>query len=199
MKSTAAALFIGAVSAISEEPVWSLRSVNEHKADSTIQKMYGDFSTDQANAREPYESSFVGIPTYKEEIDHSGEVFKAGQSKMFPDGYSRVTTDRFSADSDDIFMRSMIETYALETKNKDGSPTGTFQMSEATTKAAATEVLGTHKGLKGAELEAYLNTYFAKAWAHFDVNKTGAVEVIKMPQFMRFLASDQNLSLGESA
>ena len=45
---------------------------------------------------------------------------------------------------------------------------------------------------------AYLDTYFAKAWAHFDVNQSGEVEVIKMPQFMRFLASDQNLSLGES-
>ena len=70
-------------------------------------------------------------------------------------------------------------------------------MNEATARAAASEVLGTHKGLKGAALSSYLDTYFAKAWAHFDVNRTGAVEVIKMPQFMRFLASDQYMSLGE--
>jgi len=63
-------------------------------------------------------------------------------------------------------------------------------MNEATARAAASEVLATHKGLKGDALEKYLGTYFAKAWGHFDVNRTGTIEVIKMPQFMRFLASD---------
>ena len=68
-------------------------------------------------------------------------------------------------------------------------------MTEAATRAAASEVLETHKGLSGAAKEAYLNTYFAKAWRHFDVNQGGSLEVIKMPQFMRFLASDQYMSL----
>ena len=122
--------------------------------------------------------------------------------------YERVTTAHFSADSDDIFMRSMIGKYAQElrtdTEKLDdgtkigGEPTGKFVMNQANTLAAAKEVLGTHKGLSGDALGAYLDTYFAKAWAHFDVNQTGAVEVIKMPQFMRFLASDQYMSLGES-
>ena len=116
---------------------------------------------------------------------------------MLDGKYERVVPSRFSADSDDIFMRSMISKYALEGQNKDDSPDGTFWMNEATARAAASEVLGTHKGLKGAALGSYLDTYFAKAWAHFDVNRTGAVEVIKMPQFMRFLASDQYMSLGE--
>jgi hypothetical protein len=49
--------------------------------------------------------------------------------------------------------------------------------------------------MKGAELSAYIEKYFPKAWNHFDVNKTGFVEVIKMPQLMRFLASDQYMSL----
>merc|ERR1711937_682594 len=113
-----------------------------------------------------------------------------------------------SSDADDIFMRSMITKYAQEertdTETLDdgtkigGEPTGKFWMTQATTLAAAKEVLATHKGLKGEMLDAYLKTYFDKAWAHFDVNETGSVEVIKMPQFMRFLASDQYMSLGES-
>ena len=37
-----------------------------------------------------------------------------------------------------------------------------------------------------------------KAWGHFDVNRINEVEVQKMPQFMRFLASDQRMSLGEN-
>ena len=91
----------------------------------------------------------------------------------------------------------MVATYALEGKNKDGSPSGAFFLNEVGARAAAGEVLATHKGLKGASLDKYLQTYFAKAWAHFDVNKTGKVEVIAMPRFMRFLASDQYMSLGE--
>ena len=64
---------------------------------------------------------------------------------------------------------------------------------------ASKEVLGTHKGLKGEGLSEYMDTYFDKAWSNFDVNGDGAIEVIKAPQFMRFLASDQTMSLGENA
>jgi len=49
--------------------------------------------------------------------------------------------------------------------------------------------------MEAGVIPAYLNTYFAKAWGHFDVNRTGKVEVIKMPQFMRFLSSDQSMYL----
>ena len=79
-----------------------------------------------------------------------------------------------------------------------GEPTGSFWMSKSGTRLAAKEVLGTHKGLSGDKLRAYLDTYFDKAWENFDVNSDGSVEVIKMPQFMRFLCSDQYMSLGES-
>ena len=89
----------------------------------------------------------------------------------------------------------MIKTYALEGKNKDGSPNGQFFMDEATTRAASWEVLETHKGLSGGAKADYLKTYFPRTWAHFDVNKTGKLGVETMPQFMRFLASDQTLSL----
>ena len=122
--------------------------------------------------------------------------------------YERVTTPRFSQDGDDIFMRSMIEQYALEEKTKvvehddgtktGGEPTGKFWMNSATAKAASSEVLGTHKGLHGPALQTYLDTYYEKAWRHFDVNQSGSIEVIKMPQLMRFLCSDQYMTLGES-
>ena len=131
-----------------------------------------------------------------EEIDHSGEFFLPGQHEMLGGGgYERVTPARFAADTDDIFMRSMIEQYALEQKNKDGTPSGKFWMDEAATRAAAREVLETNCGVKAAARDSWLNTYFAKAWNHFDVNRTGKVEVIKMPQVMRFLCSDQQMYL----
>ena len=68
-------------------------------------------------------------------------------------------------------------------------------MTEAQTKAAAAEVLGSHKGLDGPAKAEYLKTYFPRTWAHFDVNKAGMIGVESMPQFMRFLASDQTLNL----
>jgi len=135
-----------------------------------------------------------------EPVDHSKELFKAFQSVPDEeDGYHRAVPANFSGDGDDIFMRSMITAYAVEHKNFDGSPNGVFGMGYAQCKAAASEVLSTHKGVKGAALKAYLDTYFDKAFGHFDVNKTGEVAVYKMPQFMRFLASDQYMQLGESA
>ena len=113
--------------------------------------------------------------------------------------YDRVIPSRFSADSDDIFMRSMINSYAIDVNcaGKDDPPAscGKFIMSENTMKAAAREVLCTHKNLCGDALGKYLDTYWAKAWGHFDVNKSGSVAVERSPQFMRFLASDQRMSL----
>ena len=216
MKYTIAlALFLGLTKARDTQNVWELGSVNWHNEDQATQKSYGDHSVKQANSRPPYQSAFVEesesddsssssgsedvqLRGDDEEEDHSGEFFASWESSKAEDAkYTRVIPDRFSADSDDIFMRSMVNTYALEGKNKDGSPNGNFVVDEAGARAAAKEVLSTHKNLKGAALQDYLNTYFAKAWSHFDVNKGGKVEVIKMPQFMRFLASDQTMSLGQ--
>jgi hypothetical protein len=87
----------------------------------------------------------------------------------------------FSADSDDIFMRSVMSSYSSEKKNDDGVGLGVFNMGEGQGKALAAEVLGTHKGLKGEALKTYMSTYWSKAWGHFDVNQTGSIEAMKAP------------------
>merc|ERR1712166_741005 len=129
--------------------------------------------------------------------DHSGEFFEARDNGTGPldKKYERALPVQFADASDDLFMRSMIMSYAREGKNADGSPNGVFTMTEAQTRGASAEVLGTHKKMSAAEVKEYLNTYFPRTWAHFDVNKTGNVGVEVMPQFVRFLASDQQLSL----
>merc|ERR1712166_1129627 len=113
--------------------------------------------------------------------DHSGEFFEARDNGTGP--------------LDKKYERSMIMNYAREGKNADGSPNGLFTMTEAQTRGASAEVLGTHKKMSAAEVKEFLNTYFPRTWAHFDVNKTGAVGVEVLPQFVRFLSSDQQLSL----
>lgn len=98
----------------------------------------------------------------------------AGQSGKLGGGvYDRVIPARFNGDSDDIFMRSVFNNYAREVSNKEGVPQGVFYLKESDAKALAGEVLATHKNIKGAAQEAYLGSYWAKAWGHYDVNKTG--------------------------
>ena len=87
----------------------------------------------------------------------------------------------FSADSDDIFMRSVMSSYSTEAKDKDGAGTGSFSLGQGQARALATEVLGTHKGLKGEALKKYMDTYFAKAWGHFDVNQSGSINAVQAP------------------
>ena len=145
---------------------------------------------------EETDGSLIQLQAGGDLTDKPTEYFLAGEhGQLGAREYERVVPARFSADSDDIFMRSMIQNYAMEEKTDDGVPSGRFWMNESITRAAAREVLETHKGLTGSKLNEYLDTYFQKAWGHFDVNRTGLVEVIKMPQFMRFLASDQYMSL----
>ena len=113
--------------------------------------------------------------------------------------YERVPPEHFANGSDDLFMRSMIMNYADEGKDcnddKECKPNGQFTMTEAATRAASAEVLASHKGLKAGELSSYLETYFPRTWAHYDVNKSGMIGVETIPMFMRFLASDQTLNL----
>merc|ERR1719230_152515 len=217
MKYTlATAALLGLIQANQQDTttVWSLKSVNDHRDDQAFQKYFGDYQTDAANARPPYRSHAavesqsetssdssdseedVQVRGDDSESDHSKEFYNAWNAvKDEEEGYHRVIPAYFAGDGDDLFMRSMCKTYALEGKNKDGSPNGNFVMDEATTRAAASEVLETHKGLTGDAKKKYLDTYFPRTFAHFDVTKSGKLEVIKMPQFMRFLASDQYMSL----
>ena len=159
----------------------------------TVYSVHGErMYSDDTNS----DGSLIQLQAGGDLTDKPTEYFLAGEhGQLGAREYERVVPARFSADSDDIFMRSMIQNYAMEEKTEDGVPSGRFWMNESITRAAAREVLETHKGLSGGKLNEYLETYFQKAWGHFDVNRTGLIEVIKMPQFMRFLASDQYMSL----
>merc|ERR1712178_576594 len=95
--------------------------------------------------------------------------FEQGQLGGKP--YERDIPAHFSGDTDDLFMRSVFKNYALEGKDDSNKPTGKFILDEVQAKALASEVLDTHKGLSGAKLKEYMDTYWAKAWGHFDVNK----------------------------
>ena len=52
------AALLGAITAVQDDTtnVWELRSVNDHKTDSTLQGDFGTHATNQANARPPLRS-----------------------------------------------------------------------------------------------------------------------------------------------
>ena len=83
--------------------------------------------------------------------------------------------DRFSADTDDIFMRSMYDKYASHLKIKDDKgkeiDTGKIVITKSSAMALADEVIATHKPqLDASGHSAWNNDYFQKAWDHYDVN-----------------------------
>ena len=195
MKYFAIAALVGLISAKDTTKVWELRSVLQHRDEAVLQKNFGDATTGRANSRPPMRShvqvaSSSSSSSSSEDEDLALDDFRPGAP------YDRVIPGRFSADSDDLFMRSMLKTYSVEVADKEGVPTGVFIMDKPAARAAATEILGTHKGMAPGAITAYLNTYFDKAWGHFDVNKTGSIAVYRTAELMRFLCSDQYMSLG---
>ena len=213
MKTFVYAALVGLISAKDTTGVWQLKSVLSHRDEQVLQNYFGDVATARANARPPMRSHIELDDSSSDdsEDDETNVQFGPGDAgiacpgpKCAEKGYDRAIPDRFSADSDDLFMRSMLTKYATEeptdedkaTGYKGGEPSGVFTMTEAQAKSAATEVLDTHKGLSGAAATDYLATYWAKAWGHFDVNRGGKITVYRMPELMRFLCSDQYMSLG---
>merc|ERR1719353_1913448 len=161
------AILLGLVAADDTSKVWDLASTNSQKDESAFEVWFGNYATDAANARPPYKSNYIQQADSDSSSDSSDSEDEEVQSQAdvrfetFPVGldkstvYERVVTPRFSQDTDDIFMRSMIKTYAHEEASK------VVEHDDAMT--AAKEVLSTHKGLSGGALDSYLGTFFDKA------------------------------------
>ena len=129
-------------------------------------------------------------------VDHSNEFFKAGDSGMVgANPYERQVPAHFSGENlgDDNFMRSVHEKYALEGKNKDGTPNGKFWLDRGNASACAMEVLTNNMGMDVAKANEHLNEYFTRAWAHFDVNQVGRIHAVEAANFMRFVAGERNI------
>ena len=96
-------------------------------------------------------------------------------------------------------MNKVIDEYALEQKNAKGSPSGVFKMDKKQTMNLGKEVIKRVKKLddKPAEVDKYMNQFFARTWEHFDVNQSGLLETMDMTAFMKYLASDQGIDLDE--
>ena len=52
-----------------------------------------------------------------------------------------------------------------------------------------------YKSLKGKELDDYMSLNFDETWDHFDVNRTGLVEIERMSSFYKQFLKDYKLDL----
>merc|ERR1719183_2435010 len=132
MKVTAAVFLLCSASAGSNLGVWELSSVNGHRTEVDTNQAYGGYSIEHANGRPPYQSAAQLRNQDSDSSDSDSDSDDENVQLNAPDAfyevheskkgnaelgrYERVTTGRFAGDTDDIFMRSMIENYALEGK-----------------------------------------------------------------------------------
>jgi hypothetical protein len=122
-------------------------------------------------------------------------AYKPGPNYGADMEYNRVVPDKYTAESDDRLMNSLISKYSLEGK-VDGAPSGKFYLDKAGMRAVSKEVVGTHFGFKGKKREKYLNEKFPTLWAQADVNKQGFLAVQRGPVFLRNLLDSVELSNG---
>ena len=86
-----------------------------------------DDEDDNVNPNDDRDEDVMNVQLRDEEIN--GETFyAAGDQGMTPNGveYVRVFPEQFNEDSNEHFMKKVIDQYALEKKNDKGQPSGKF-------------------------------------------------------------------------
>ena len=110
--------------------------------------------------------------------------------------YDREMPDNFDdLHKDDMFMNSMISSYAKEGRDKNGQKNGKFYLDHDSGEEAAKEILHTHLGLSGKALDNYMMENYDIAWKYYDVNDENLIEADRMTTFFRYLCKDANLNI----
>ena len=102
---------------------------------------------------------------------------------------------RFTEESADRLMNSLISKFALEGKT-DGTPNGKFYLDKSGAASVASEVVGTHLGFTGEKKESFLAGKFDKLWNHYDVLGQGWIAIEKGTPFLRQILGENELANG---
>tara|TARA_B110000285_G_C14716765_1_gene420296 strand:- start:65 stop:412 length:348 start_codon:yes stop_codon:yes gene_type:complete len=105
----------------------------------------------------------------------------------------------YEGEGDDRLMNSIISKYAIETRDKDGKPSGKFFLDQSGARAIAEEVVGTHLKKDAAGIKTYLDEKFPEAWGRFDVNGEGKIEAMRGPTFLRYIVGSVEAGFGLQA
>ena len=105
--------------------------------------------------------------------------------------YERVVPEKY----DDLLMRSVISTYAVEGKGDDGNPNGKFFITRSDMNSLVDEVLTNNMGFTDAQKkQLYADERVPKLWEHFDMFAKGYLPVDEVPQFLRLLLGEVEVS-----
>ena len=98
------------------------------------------------------------------QLQDDNQFFAAGDQGMTPNGveYVRTLPDQFNEESDNKFMKRIIDEYALEQKTDKGQPSGVFKLGKKEALNAGKWIIGNVKHIAGKEkeLDAYMKQYF---------------------------------------
>jgi len=109
--------------------------------------------------------------------------------------YDRQIPDIYSNGSDDLLMRSLIDTYAVEGKT-DGAPNGHFFMTKDALVSVSKEIAETHMGFHGAKRDAFVKTQFDKFYPYADVLKDGFLPVARATVLLRQMLPGAEIAEG---
>lgn len=142
----------------------------------------------------PVQSPWAAKPSAAPASTAISGAFKHDDSKRVLD-YERVVPERFSAESDDRLMNSLISKYALE-GNEAGKGNNKFYLTRSGTKQVATEVVATHMKFSGSKLEGYVNEKMNALWKKYDVLGDGFVPADRVPVLLRSMIGDVEIANG---
>ena len=108
-----------------------------------------------------------------------------------PTAADTPTSGYFGADEDDV-MNNIFNHYAVTVQNAAGQKTGQKVLYKDGAQKACAEVLLVTKQVSEAKMEQYMAEFFQRAWAKFDMNNTGEIDITESHTFMRSLLGRLN-------
>jgi len=127
-------------------------------------------------------------PHVNGKIENAYEVGEHGTPE-----YARITPDNFANTDDDLFMRSLINTYSVE-GNNDNEPNAKFYLRRDGAFKVGQEIVGTHFGWTGEKRDQYVTSRLSELWGNYDVNGEGFIEVARGPPLFRTLLGEVEIS-----
>ena len=88
-------------------------------------------------------------------------------------------------------MNSVYSNYALEGKNKDGTPNGKFVLNQEGAKALAQEVMATNLKWDKKKIEEHTKNFFLKSFCFYDHTEAGILDVSIASQFVRYFTGQE--------
>jgi len=89
-------------------------------------------------------------------------------------------------------MNNIFGHYAVEVTNAAGQKTGQKVLRSVAAQKAGAEIFLVTKQVNEAKMESYMAEFFPRAWAKFDVNNQGEIDIIEAHTFMRTLLDRLN-------